>query len=36
MPIVTVREADYQRIEDGVGMSITMDGDDAILTLGAE
>jgi hypothetical protein len=25
--------ADYQRIEDGVGMSITMDDDDATLTL---
>ncbi len=36
MPIVTVSEADYQRIEDGVELSITMDGDDAILTLGAE
>jgi hypothetical protein len=33
MPIVTVSEVDYQRIEDGVGMSITMDDDDAILTL---
>ena len=35
MPIVTVSESDYQRIEDGVGMSITMDGDDAIIALGA-
>jgi predicted aconitase with swiveling domain len=33
MPIVTVSEADYQRIEDGVDLSISMDGDDAILTL---
>ncbi|MEY3734574.1 MAG: hypothetical protein RL347_1933, partial [Actinomycetota bacterium] len=33
MPIVTVSEADYQRIEDGVSMSISMAGDDAILAL---
>lgn len=35
MPIVTVSESDYQRIEDGVDLSISMDGDDAILRLDA-
>ena len=29
MPIVTVSEADYAMIEDGVTVSIAMDGDDA-------
>jgi hypothetical protein len=33
MPIVTVSEADYQRIEDGVDLSISMDGNDAILSI---
>ena len=33
MPIVTVSEADYQRIEDGADMSIAMDGDDAVLVM---
>ncbi|MGI9196700.1 MAG: aconitase X swivel domain-containing protein [Candidatus Nanopelagicales bacterium] len=31
MPIVTVSESDYERIEDGVGLAISMEGDDAIL-----
>ena len=33
MPIVTVSETDYAAIEDGVNVSITMDGDEARLTL---
>ena len=32
MPIVTVSEADYAAIEDGAGLSISMNGDEAILT----
>ena len=31
MPIVTVSETDYAAIEDGVNMSISMDGDDALI-----
>ena len=34
MPIVTVSEADYDSIEDGVHASITMQGDDATVSLG--
>ncbi len=34
MPIVTVSEQDYAAIEDGVALSIQMDGDDAIIALG--
>lgn len=34
MPIVTVSEQDYAAIEDGVTLSIEMDGDDAIIALG--
>lgn len=34
MPIVTVSEQDYAAIEDGVTLSIDMDGDDAIIALG--
>ena len=34
MPIVTVSEQDYAAIEDGVALSIEMDGDDAIIALG--
>ncbi len=33
MPIVTVSDEDYARIEDGVTMSIAMDGDAALITL---
>ena len=33
MPIVTVSEQDYAAIEDGVTLSIEMDGDDAIIAL---
>ena len=33
MPIVTVSESDYSRIEDGVKVAIAMDGDDARITL---
>lgn len=33
MPIVTVSDEDYARIEDGVTMSIAMDGDAALITI---
>ena len=33
LPIVTVSEQDYAAIEDGVTLSIEMDGDDAIIAL---
>jgi predicted aconitase with swiveling domain len=32
MPIVTVSDEDYARIEDGVTVSIAMDGDEALIT----
>lgn len=34
MPIVVVSPADYDRIEDGIGASIEMDGDDVTIHLG--
>lgn len=34
MPIVTVSETDYAAIEDGVPLSISMDGDDALIAIG--
>ncbi len=33
MPIVTVSDVDYADIEDGVTVSIAMDGDDAMITV---
>ena len=33
MPIVTVSDEDYARIEDGVTVSIEMNGDNALLTI---
>lgn len=33
MPIVTVSDGDYADIEDGVTVSIAMDGDDAMITV---
>jgi len=33
MPIVTVSDEDYARIEDGVSVSIAMNGDTALLTI---
>ena len=32
MPIVTVNDEDYARLEDGVTVSIAMDGDEALIT----
>lgn len=34
MPIVVVSSADYDAIENGIGASITMDGDDVSIHLG--
>lgn len=34
MPIVTVSETDYAAIEDGVPLSISMDGDTALIAIG--
>jgi predicted aconitase with swiveling domain len=33
VPIAVVTPDDYERIEDGVAMSMVMDGDDAVVTL---
>ena len=33
MPIVTVSDEDYARIEDGVAVSIAVNGDNALLTI---